>query len=232
MISSNSLFSDKSLASLPTPLAISLRAYRDEGSHQGPQFALLKLWKACEAVELLLRFLVCISIGELHTRGKLTGDVVGRLREKLRQPTLGIWRAMLIDDVVPLISSEDTIFPELSKIAKEILPAFLDGRKKTRDIMSSFSALRNRLAHGAGLNNIAAASMLAEWEREDSEDHPSIRQFFERFGWLCELSLYSRRPDGQVVLLRGLTPMHISYGIASQFDSNEDDVIVCRHDLV
>ncbi|MEP6879683.1 MAG: hypothetical protein ABI865_12635 [Nitrosospira sp.] len=170
----NSLFSDKGLALLPTPLAISLRAYRDEGSHQGPQFALLKLWKACEAVELLLRFLVCISIGELHARGRLTGEVVGRLREKIRQPTLGIWRAMLIEDVVPLTLSVDTIFPELPKMAKETLSAFLDGRKKTRDIMSSFSDLRNRLAHGAGLTTIAAESMLAEWEREDSKDHPSI----------------------------------------------------------
>ena len=226
----NSLFSDNGLALLPTPLAISLRAYRDEGSHQGPQFALLKLWKACEAVELLLRFLVCISIGELHARGRLTGEVVGRLREKIRQPTLGIWRAMLIEDVVPLTSSVDTIFPELPKMAKETLSAFLDGRKKTRDIMSSFSDLRNRLAHGAGLTTIAAESMLAEWEREDSKDHPSIYQFFERFRWLCELSLYSRGPHGQVVLLRGLTPMHISCDIASEFGLNGDDVIACRHD--
>lgn len=227
----NSVFSDESLASLPTPLSISFRAYRDENIHQGPQFALIKLWKACEAVELLLRFLACIAIGELYTHGKLTGDVVGRLREKIRQPTLGKWRAMLTDDLMPLISSVDTIFPELPRIAKEILPEFLDGRKKARDIMSSFSALRNRLAHGAGLNNIAAESMLVEWEREDSEDHPSIHQFFERFEWLCELSLYSRRPDGQVVLLRGLTPMRSPYDIASQFDSNKDDVIICRHEL-
>ena len=98
--------------------------------------------------------------------------------------------------------------------------------------MSSFSDLRNRLAHGAGLTTIAAESMLAEWEREDSKGtHPSICQFFERFKWLCELSLYSRGPDGQVVLLRGLTPMHISCDIASEFCLNGDDVIVCRHDL-
>ncbi len=62
---------------------------------------------------------------------------------------------MLIEDVVPLTSSVDTIFPELPKMAKETLSAFLDGRKKTRDIMSSFSDLRNRLAHGAGLTTIA-----------------------------------------------------------------------------
>lgn len=187
-------FSDTDIAALPTPLAIAIAEYRREPRNErGEPMHLLTLWQASETVELLLRLLVSVAIGELHGHDRLAGELAARLRDRIERPTLGHWKSMLLD-LAGALMPERTVLAELPGMADGIRGFFGGGAQA--DVLTSFTALRNRLAHGAGLTHVAAEMLLAEWRER-------IDAFLGGFLWLSELAFHARAPDGTPVLLRG-----------------------------
>ena len=49
--------------------------------------------------------------------------------------------------------------------------------------------VRNPIAHGAGISDAYAGKLLAHWG-------PKISAVFARLGWLAEIALWTRDPDG------------------------------------
>ncbi|MCB1821645.1 MAG: hypothetical protein KDI73_08715 [Candidatus Competibacteraceae bacterium] len=144
------------LAPLPTVIALPLREYRDE-THP-----VLKLWYACDSVELLLRLVVMLAVAERTWRGPLDAALRRRLHDcGLEQPSLGAWRA-LADALVPPAPDPNALLPELPALLRETLPPLLDGPAGgPRTETTSFSALRNRLAHGGGIRRALAERLVA-----------------------------------------------------------------------
>ncbi|WP_158601979.1 ATP-binding protein [Pararobbsia silviterrae] len=213
------------VAALPTPLAIAIAEYeQDDKTEAGERVHLLKLWRACEAVELTLRVLVVLCIGELVSRNRWTPDVVDMLRDRIDRPTLGLWKSMLLD-LIKVLPRDDTVLDELPGLAQDIAE-FFDGTGPARgdqntNMIASFSALRNRLAHGGGLTHEAAAMLLRKWE-------DPIDLFLARFLWLDKLTFYARSPQGALTLLRGQKPERTSEPVAQAPLPNDDEIVVAR----
>ena len=220
------ILSATSLASLPTPLAIALALYARPVVKDGEPLHLLKLWQACDTVELLVKLLVVIRIGEVHAHHKLDDGLLDELRDMIERPTLGLWKNMLVK-----LSAVDlrgkTMLRELSESAAAIA-LFFNGpdvgpghsKKKGKSVFSSFSALRNRLAHGGGLSHVAAQRLHEQWQEE-------IDVFLQRFLWLREVSLYSSTPDGTLLALRGLVPQQAT-GLTLAMRPEPDEVVAVR----
>lgn len=196
----HSIFAEGVIVSLPTPVAIALASYADPSVERfGHKASLLKLWSACDAVELLARSLVLIGLSELQPRS--TWKVfAARVRDRIERPTLGAWKSMLIEMIDQLPPKEQTILTELHDLRAPI-SEFFDGEKrrgvdKDEEIEISFSALRNRLAHGGGMHDVAAAALLDIWQDK-------IDAFFDRFDWLSEVSLFALSDTGDLLALRG-----------------------------
>ena len=64
----------------------------------------------------------------------------------------------------------------------EVLVPLLDGPTKPRTAETSFSRLRNHLAHGAGVTRATAARLLAQWQ-------PRFEDALAKAAWLGEVSL-------------------------------------------
>jgi len=188
---------------MPMPVALSLQqlgvAVKERNkSNFG---SLNVLWSACDAVELILRLLVSIAIAELHQRNRLNA-VASQLATAIDTPTLGQWRWLLVI-LVPQLDS-DTVLLELKKNMTKGGPIdrFFSGASPAEkdDPSKAFLALRNRLAHGAGLTEIAAANLLKEWEKP-------IRGFLDEILlWMGELVIDTRGADGRSCRLIGLEP--------------------------
>lgn len=227
----DSMSVETSIDALPTPLAIAIADYRKQYiGRAGEKLHLLKLWHACEAVELLVRLLVVICVEELYARKALTEDLADSLRDRIDRPTLGLWKSMLLS-LIDALSSGGSVLAELVELAGDIAK-FFDGEKAARaadgpDMLTSFSAMRNRLAHGGGLTDGAAAMLLDAWQDR-------IDTFLQRFVWLHELSFYARSPDGELLLLRGSAPQRVRDTAPSTPNPNEDEVVVTRggHSIV
>ncbi|MBK1645883.1 hypothetical protein CKO25_14750 [Thiocapsa imhoffii] len=178
---------DPIIAGLPTPLALPLRDYQQE-THP-----VLKLWAACDAVEILLRVLVFLGIGDLSRRGELPEPLRRELRYPIENPMLGNWRRMAqqVAETLP----EGTALPELAPVVRDTLAPFLDGPDASRSVERSFLALRNRLAHGGGISRRLATELLATWQ-------PPFEAIWLHLAWLPEWALVARTEDG-FVRLRG-----------------------------
>jgi len=118
------------IADLPTPVAIPLQDYQQEAH------PILKLWAACDTVEILLRLLVFLGIGDLSRRGELPERLRRDLRYPIEHPMLGNWRRMAhqVTETLP----DDTALPELAPLVRDILAPFLDGPDPTRSVERSF----------------------------------------------------------------------------------------------
>lgn len=178
------VFGDEHLGTLPSPLAVSLRAYRDEGNYQ------LKLWRACESVELLMRILVLTRIAELHAGGAMSRDLRDDLRDRLWAPTLRHW-TRIADRLAHKSLPPSAFFPEASAEFARRLSAFFGSGPSNDTVGSSFLQLRNRLAHGFGLDIDTAGSIFELWEGR-------IRDYFQNFAWLDAVTFYSRSGDAVI----------------------------------
>ncbi len=187
------------LAQLPTVIALPLRDYLDE-SHP-----VLKLWYACDSVELLLRLVVMLAVAERTRRGPLDAALRRRLHDcGLEQPSLGAWRA-LADALVPPAPDADALLPELPALLQDTLLPLLDGPAgSARTETTSFSALRNRLAHGGGIRRALAERLAAGW------DAPFLNAM-RCTAWLATVDLVVRDGRGGYGVLRGPTPQAQPY---------------------
>jgi len=128
------------LDKLPLFVALPLRDYLTENQ------PVLKLWNACYSVELLLRLLVMLGVGELVRNGQaMPAEVIG----KIRKPTLGHWQKMAESLAHSLKNSAR--LPQFSPLMLETLKPLLDG---------GFLELRNELAHGTAMPQKLAAKQV------------------------------------------------------------------------
>ncbi len=172
---------DAIIAQLPTPLALPLSEYQQE-THP-----VLKLWAACDTVEILLRLIVFLGIGDLGRRGALPEQLRRDLRHPIENPMLGNWRRMAQQVAESL--ADDTALPELSPLVRNTLVPFLDGPDTTRAVERSFLALRNRLAHGGGISRRLASDLLTVWQGPFEAIWPHL-------AWLGDWAFVARTDHG------------------------------------
>jgi WD40 repeat protein len=180
---------DSLLSSLPSLVAVPFREYFEE-THP-----VEKLWCACHAAELLLRFSVFLGLADLRRRGAPPAEILAALERGLERPTLGIWEemALLIASRAPRASA---LVPEISGFLREMLVPLLDGRDGRGVSAGSLKDLRNTLAHGGGMTRTVAGRQVPLWDGR-------IRQLLEGAAWLGGLDLVCRLPEGGHAALRG-----------------------------
>lgn len=183
--------------SWPSVLALPLREFEAE---QDPR---LKLWCACDLVELILRFLVMIGVAEAAVDGELPEAQAKRIGRYIEHPMLGQWRAMAQDLLET--GKQDSLVPEAQVYLSQVLRPLLDGEETPRTAESSFASLRNRLAHGAGVTRDSARRLLDLWQ-------PRLEAALVQGAWLGELTLVVQNESGERGELRGPTvepiPVH------------------------
>ena len=172
-------------ATWPYVVALPLHEYIE---NQHPS---VRLWAACDTVELLLRFLVMTMVADRQRLGELDDKVLKDLWVHIELPTLGAWLVMarsLSQGKMP----GDLIVPEAASFIEEHLTPLLYGPSKPGTAETSFLRLRNRLAHGGGFTMNQAERMLTIWQKPFEETMLAA-------GWLADLSLLGR-DDGQAYL--------------------------------
>ncbi len=173
---------------LPSLLALSLHEYLHE------QHPVLKLWHSCDFIELTLRLLVGLGLAELRRGGPLSGELVQELRARIQRPTLGEWRVMA--EAVARRLPPQSALPELPALVSQTLAPLLDGPDRRRTPESSFSELRNRLAHGGGVTRRAAERLLSAWQDR-------FEAAVGKTAWLAEVALVVSRGESGLGVMRG-----------------------------
>jgi len=177
------------IARWPSILALSLDEYARE------EHRVMKLWHACDVVELMLRFLVMVGVAEAARGGELPDPIARELSEKIERPVLGHWRGMA-EALGKSGAAENTLVPEARRYLFDVLVPLLDGDSASRSAETSFSRLRNRLAHGAGVTKAMARHLLAIWQ-------PRFEDAMKQAAWVGELSLVVQGAGGHYAELRG-----------------------------
>jgi len=163
-------FADAELAGLPMPVALALH----ELAAVGEEPALMQLWRACEAVELCVRTTATILLSEALAADRMTALLPDLRSFNYRGPTLGQWKALML-----VLAGEACTNPLTKKLhalgrrpndangnKPSPIKSFFDGEGSPEHLPGyyrRFTDLRNRLAHGAGLSETAAAGLLNEW---------------------------------------------------------------------
>jgi tetratricopeptide (TPR) repeat protein len=171
------------LKKLPEVIAIPLKEYASEDNPG------MKLWFACDAIELLIRLIVITEISDLGAKGGITVSQLKQLSGKIEMPTLGAWMAMA---KVLAEGSQRTnpLFPEFEEFVNGPLTSLLYGPQNPGTPDTSFLALRNRLAHGGGLSKREAARLLDIWQRP-------FESCLNHLGWIDEVIFEQSPTEGQ-----------------------------------
>ena len=212
------------LSQLPSVLALPVHEYFVESD------PVLRLWHACDSVELCLRLVVGLGVADLRRSGELPAGLLTELRPRIEEPTLGKWRGMA-QAVVRHSARPGAAFPELQGFVEEVLVPLLDGPPGIRTAETSLSSLRNQLAHGGGVTRAAASKLLAAWEER-------FEAAFARLDWLEDVALVVRY-QGSLGVLRGPTTQPQAYQPAEELRRSLQDafrhgneVAVVRGDVV
>jgi len=174
------------IESLPTVLAVPLREYADEAN------PVMKLWHACDVVELTLRLTVAIGLADLQKDGKLPKPLLKELRPRIEEPTLGKWKGMALA-VARGYAGVKTVVPEVAPLVNGVLVPLLDGADATRAPETSFSSLRNQLAHGGGVTRAVGARLLEIWA-------PRFEAATRAVSWLSECAFVVRTTEDERVV--------------------------------
>ena len=160
---------------LPQVIAIPLHEYAEE-DHPG-----MKLWAACDAVELLLKFLVIIGAADRRQHGELDDKLLKELWGKIEMPTLGAWLSMAIS-LSQTKSKNDLMMPEIDQYVNATLKTLLYGPDNPGTADTSFLKLRNRLAHGGGLTRKEAERLISIWQ-------DPFEKTIEALDWLKDIKI-------------------------------------------
>ena len=154
----------------------------------------LRLWALCDLVELSARLAVIVGIAE-HG-GKIPEKLRSKLLQKIVLPKLGDWLCMSRDvaDNLPENPAFSGLRGFISHLNEELCP-----QGKSQEFKSSVLALRNRLAHGGGLNQKPARDILSAWEACSER----LAEIFAPWG---RFKMLSSSPDGSARLLQGVEP--------------------------
>src|SRR5207244_12302492 len=126
------------------------------------------------------------------------------LRHRIEEPTLGKWQGMALA-IARHINPTATVVPELPDFVRDILLPLLDappGSPRTAE--TSFSALRNQLAHGGGVTRAVGTLLLRRWEAP-------VAAMLVHVTWLTALDLVVQDRAGGFGVLRGPTTQATPY---------------------
>lgn len=180
------------LERLPSVVAIPLHEYATA------QHPMLRLWAMCDTVELLLRLLVAVGVGDsLRSRGDLPPRLRAVLTRHIDRPTLGGWWTMA-RAVAEHTPTRGAVVVEVTAFVIDALGPLLEGMETPRTVESSLMELRNRLAHGGSMGH-AMAQMLAAAHTVRFEDALRVGS------WIEDLDLVAPRARDGAGALRGPT---------------------------
>ena len=168
---------------LPEVIAIPLKEYASEDNPG------MKLWFACDAIELLIRMIVITEISDLGAKGGITASQLKQLSGKIEMPTLGAWMAMA-KVLTEGSQSSNPLFPEFREFVNGPLTSLLYGPQNPGTPDTSFLALRNRLAHGGGLSKREAARLLDIWQRP-------FESCLNHLDWIDEVTFEQSPTEGE-----------------------------------
>jgi WD40 repeat protein len=206
-------------SALPSIIALPLAAFARE-THP-----VLRLWHACDFVELLVKLLVIVGLADHRRSGRLPARLVEEFRPRIEEPTLGKWK--LLAQAVAQSPPPDSWVPELPVFVNEVVVPLLDGPAGSPSHDTSLIRLRNRLAHGSGIGRSVAHRLESVWS-------PKIARLREQGAWLSELDLVVKTDAGFGVL-RGPSPGAQPYqahgsgtavSLAAAFALGEEVIIV------
>ena len=140
----------------PSPVALPLKEYLQE-SHPT-----VRLWAACDTVELMLRLLVIGYAGSWVRGGGLPEKLSRKLSGVIEAPTLGAWFVMA--QALSEQAGKNPGFEAAAEFIRVPLRDLLYGAQKPGTPETSFISLRNRLAHGGGLMQAESARLLGLWQ--------------------------------------------------------------------
>jgi hypothetical protein len=192
---------------LPLFLALPLKDYCQDDD------PILKLWRACHTVEVLLRLLVVLGLAELRRDGPLAPLLVRQLEEHIDEPTLGRWKAMAVL-LAREVAKHPAVLPRFAGFVLDDLTPGLDGlvppvgptgpAPGRESPEASFIALRNQLAHGGGLPRSAAARLLNCWQGW-------FEALWSKAPWLADLAVVVSDEAGRLHALRGPGPEPVPF---------------------
>jgi len=149
---------DPGIAQLPAVIALPMLEYLRESD------PVLRLYRLCDATEIIVRFLAIIALGELQRQQAgtdLPHRVLREIQPHIERPTFGEWLRML--DTLTRALPEDRLLvvPEFRKVVQPLLERTRGGaRAHPKD---SLLSLRDLLHHGGGMTRTAARDFLATW---------------------------------------------------------------------
>ncbi|MEO2163840.1 MAG: hypothetical protein ABGY29_15080, partial [bacterium] len=174
---------------LPHMVAMPLREYAQE-DHPG-----MKLWAACDVVELLLRFLVTVGVADRRRHGELDDKILKELWGKIEMPTLGAWLAIAVS-LARTKAKGEPLVPEIDTFVSGTLASLLYGPEKPGTPETSLLALRNRLAHGGGMTRSEAERLLGLWRAP-------FEATIEAAAWLADMRVVGLDEEGTPIELKG-----------------------------
>jgi len=125
-------------------------------------YGTLKLWFACDLIEILFRVTTIVGLSEAYHTSKIN-LILKELKGKIEIPTMGKWLELSEIVVGKKISLEN--FDGLYKFAKMVLNPFVK-KNHGKGPEHSFINLRNQLAHGGGLSKNVSKKLCKIWENK------------------------------------------------------------------
>jgi len=192
------------VSGFPSIIALPIRHYFLEPRPR------LRLWAACDIVELLLRLVVAAGLADIRRRGEPPAKLIRAIAPRIDCPTLGKWRAMA-EAVVAHLGGPDCLLPEFVALVREQIVPLLDtprGQKPRPE--NAFSRLRNALAHNGGVavTRKKAEQLLSVWD-------PELRKLIDALGWMTDVQLVVRTPAGYGVF-RGPASQPADYPVTDR----------------
>ena len=146
------------LIGLPSVLYIPLRNHFEE------QHQVMRLHRMCDAVEIVVRFLVIILLAEirkLHNENNLPVSLTTFLKDRIEHPTFGQWKDVLVE-LLRVIKPESCLLKGVSPFCeKTLLPDFF---APASDEIGNIIVLRNRIVHSGAVSTSYASSMNDRWQ--------------------------------------------------------------------
>ena len=143
----------------PTPLAYAIQEYQN---HRQPT---LMVWHMVDLIEIGLKMIATIAIGDLLDHGPLPAKVADSLAWNIEKPTLGSWISIAQILCDRKLANSPTIIPEWrSTLENNFLPFMAPGGRRDR----GFGAIRNLIAHSF-ITTDSAVNILEEFQKPAEE---------------------------------------------------------------
>ena len=180
----------------------------------------MKLWFACDTTELLIRFLVILGLSDLKDKNKLDNQILKQFWGKIEMPTLGAWMVMA-KSLTDHKNKSELLIPEIYEFIRGPLTDLIYGSEKPGTPETSFLSLRNRLAHGGGLNNKEANRLINNWKQK-------FENCLNELSWISDVRLCGVK-SGEFINLNNEEIALGKFENSKKIDLSSDSVFVLRN---